>query len=84
MGVLDGKVAIVTGGNSGIGAGIAELFVAAGARVVIAARRTSEGAATAARLGPNAEFRRTDVAEEADIGALIGHTLDRFGGSIAW
>jgi NAD(P)-dependent dehydrogenase (short-subunit alcohol dehydrogenase family) len=79
MGVLNGQVAIVTGGSSGIGASIAELFVAEGARVVIAARRTSEGEAIATRLGPNAEFRRTDVAEEADIRALTGHTLERFG-----
>lgn len=79
MGVLNGQVAIVTGGSSGIGASIAELFVAEGVRVVIAARRTSEGEAIATRLGPNAEFRRTDVAEEADIRALTGHTLERFG-----
>jgi NAD(P)-dependent dehydrogenase (short-subunit alcohol dehydrogenase family) len=79
MGVLDGKVAIVTGGSSGIGAGIAELFVAEGASVIIAARRALEGEAMAARLGPKADFCRTDVAKESDISALIAHALDHFG-----
>jgi NAD(P)-dependent dehydrogenase (short-subunit alcohol dehydrogenase family) len=51
MGALDGKVAVISGGTSGIGARAAELFVNGGARVVIAARRRERGEDLAARLG---------------------------------
>jgi NAD(P)-dependent dehydrogenase (short-subunit alcohol dehydrogenase family) len=79
MGVLDGKVAIITGGTSGIGARTASLFVAEGARVVIAGRRTDEGQTMARSLGPHADFVRADVTVEADIEALISATVERHG-----
>jgi len=79
MAVLDGKVAIITGGTSGIGASTAELFVAEGARVVIAGRRKVEGEALARRLGAAAGFLRTDVTKEAEVKALIDHVVARFG-----
>ena len=78
-GRLAGKVAIVTGGNSGIGAGTVELFVAEGARVVIAARGEEAGEALSARLGENAHFVRTDVTVEADVKALVDATVEKWG-----
>ena len=77
MGALDGKVAIVTGGTSGIGERIVELFVEEGARVVVAARREQEGAALEDRLG--VRFIRTDVASEADVKAMVDHAMKSFG-----
>lgn len=77
MAVLDGKVAIVTGGTSGIGEGIAEAFVKEGAKVVVAARRQEEGRALERRLG--LRFIRTDVASEADVKAMAEQTVAWFG-----
>jgi NAD(P)-dependent dehydrogenase (short-subunit alcohol dehydrogenase family) len=79
MAVLSGKIAVVTGGTSGIGARTAQLFVAEGARVVIAGRRQVEGERLARQLGTAAAFLRTDVTKEADIKAVVEHTLSRFG-----
>ncbi|WP_213735650.1 glucose 1-dehydrogenase [Bradyrhizobium sp. dw_411] len=79
MGRLDGKVAVITGATSGIGLRTAEMFVAEGAKIVIAGRRASEGEQLAKRLGTACVFRRTDVTIEEDIRALIGQTVDTFG-----
>ena len=78
-GRLAGKVAIVTGGNSGIGASTVEMFVAEGARVVIAARGEEAGQALAQRLGENAMFQRTDVSVETDVKALVEATMAKWG-----
>ena len=56
MGMLDGKIAIITGATSGIGERSAELFIEEGATVVLAGRRAELGEAIAARLGQNASF----------------------------
>jgi NAD(P)-dependent dehydrogenase (short-subunit alcohol dehydrogenase family) len=79
MGVLDGRVCVVVGGTSGIGAEIGRAFDSEGASVVIAGRRETEGEQLAADLGPNALFVRSDVTAEADVAALMAATVERFG-----
>lgn len=79
MGVLEGKVAVITGSTSGIGARTAELFVAEGARVVIAGRRAEKGGQLARALGEAATFIRTDVSNEANVEAMIAHAVNTFG-----
>ncbi|MDW3179801.1 MAG: SDR family NAD(P)-dependent oxidoreductase [Acidimicrobiia bacterium] len=76
MFMLTGKVAVITGGASGIGLATAERFVQAGATVVLA--DIADGAAIAAELGGT--FHRTNVAEEADVSSLIDHAVDVHGG----
>jgi NAD(P)-dependent dehydrogenase (short-subunit alcohol dehydrogenase family) len=75
---LEGKVAVITGGTSGIGARTAQTFVAEGAKVVIAGRRKERGERLAQKLGAAASFIRTDVSVEADVKAMIDHALERF------
>ncbi|SFB56730.1 SDR family NAD(P)-dependent oxidoreductase [Azotobacter beijerinckii] len=76
--MLEGKVAVVTGGGSGIGEAIVRLFVAEGARVVIGDIDAS-AAALAAELGDAAIFMRSDVTCEASVAALMQTALDAFG-----
>ena len=77
MSVLEGKVAIVTGGTSGIGEQIAQVFVQQGARVAVAARRQNEGRALAERLG--VFFVCADVSLEADVKRLTHEIVRQFG-----
>lgn len=77
MAELDGKVAIVTGGSSGIGFGTAERLVAEGAAVVIADVDDERGRAAADAIG--ATFHRTDVAEVDQVAALVDATVERHG-----
>jgi NAD(P)-dependent dehydrogenase (short-subunit alcohol dehydrogenase family) len=77
---LAGKVAIVTGGASGIGRATVERFVAEGARVVIADVEDDRGEELAAALGPEALFVRTDVSDPDQVGALVAAAVEKFGG----
>ena len=77
---LAGRVAIVSGGASGIGRATAELFVQEGACVVIADIDADRGGSLAATLGSAAAFKRTDVAEAAQVQDLVDFTVERFGG----
>ncbi len=81
-GQFDGKVALVTGGNAGIGKASALKFAEHGASVVIAARRTEEGEAVADEIrgsGGNATFVRTDVAKWADVQAAVAKAVETYG-----
>ena len=76
---LAGKVALITGGTSGIGEASAELFVREGAQVLIVGRSEQKGSAIAERLGDNAVFAPADVTREEDIAASVNCTLKHFG-----
>ena len=79
---LQGKVAIVTGGNGGIGLGMAEGLSAAGATVVIAARNADKSAAAVASIlasGGKASAIAVDVTDEADCQAMVAATLKTHG-----
>ena len=77
---LEGKVAIVTGGGSGFGEGIAKKFVAEGAKVLIADRDAANGERVAAALGANARALAVDVAKSADVTRMLDAAHDLFGG----
>jgi NAD(P)-dependent dehydrogenase (short-subunit alcohol dehydrogenase family) len=77
--MLDGKVGIITGATSGIGARTAELFVEEGARVVFTGRRKDQGEALAKRLGASARFIQADATLEDDWKRVIGETLKAHG-----
>jgi len=77
---LEGKVAIVTGGGSGFGEGIAKKFVAEGARVLIADRDAAGGERVANALGANARSLRVDVANATDVKTMVDAAHELFGG----
>ena len=77
---LEGKVAVVTGGNSGIGLAIARAFRDEGAKVAILGRDPDSLAIAASELGPEALARRGDVARLDDLVHLFREAADRFGG----
>lgn len=77
--LLENKVAVVTGGASGIGRATVELFVQHGAKVVIADIQDALGQQLASDLGENALYVRTDVTVEADVEAVVAKAVERFG-----
>ncbi len=76
---LDGKVALVTAGATGIGYGCAEAIIAAGGRVMICARREDVLKEAAANLGEAAEWIACDVGDEASANAAVEATVERLG-----
>lgn len=78
-GELAGKVAIVTGGASGIGLGTAKRFLEEGARVVLADIDRDRGEALVKDLGADAAFKQTDVASMTEITELVDHAVQTFG-----
>lgn len=77
---FDGKVAIVTGGASGIGAAFAQRVHSEGGSVMIADLDVARGEALAKSLGDRAAFRHVDVSDPAALVALADATVARFGG----
>ena len=81
-GQFEGKVAIVTGGNSGIGLATAIKFAELGAKVAIAARRAEEGEAAVETIrsnGGEAIFIRTDVSDADQVEAMVTRTVGTYG-----
>jgi NAD(P)-dependent dehydrogenase (short-subunit alcohol dehydrogenase family) len=79
-GRLDGKVAVITGGVSGIGLGTVELFVAEGAKVVAADIQDAKGAMLEQRFGGAVRYARCDVTREDEIAAAVSLAKSEFGG----
>ncbi|MEE8535312.1 MAG: glucose 1-dehydrogenase [Kiloniellales bacterium] len=79
MGRLDGRIALITGGASGIGRATARRFVAEGARVVITDVNEADGAAAADELGADGLFLAHDVTDEGAWEAVVARALEVFG-----
>ena len=82
MASLSGKVAIVTGGSSGIGRATAIAFAREGAKVVVASRREKEGQETVKQVQPAGSegfFIKTDVSKETDVSAMVEKTIATYG-----
>src|SRR5207247_1673848 len=76
---LDSKVALVTGGGSGMGKVACQLFANEGASVVLTDVNDEAGQATASAIGDGAHYVHADVSREADARAMVADALERFG-----
>lgn len=82
QGSLSGKVALITGGTTGIGRGTAVLFAKEGAKVVVSGRRQTEGNETLSLVqaaGGEGLFVKSDVSKAADVQSLVQKTVEQFG-----
>jgi NAD(P)-dependent dehydrogenase (short-subunit alcohol dehydrogenase family) len=79
MGKLDGKVAVITGGASGIGEATVRLFVEEGARVLIADIRDKKGQQLADGLGEGAVYQHADVSQETEVRLAVERAVSSFG-----
>jgi NAD(P)-dependent dehydrogenase (short-subunit alcohol dehydrogenase family) len=78
-GLLDGKVAFIAGGTSGINLGIAKRLAQMGAKVAVAGRNAEKAANAAAEIGPDAMGLSADVRDYGAIRQAMEHVVERFG-----
>ena len=76
---LENKVALITGGTSGIGAETARLFIQEGAKVIISGRSEEKGEILSEELGENCKYLLSDVTKEEDIETSVTETINQFG-----
>ena len=76
---LENKVALITGGTSGIGAETARLFIQEGAKVIISGRSEEKGEILSEELGENCKYLLSDVTKEEDIENSVAETINQFG-----
>ncbi|HEY3264033.1 MAG TPA: glucose 1-dehydrogenase [Actinomycetota bacterium] len=76
---LEGKVALITGGGSGMGKVASELFASEGASVVLTDVNDEAGEATAGAIGERARYVHADVSQEQDAEEMVATTVDAFG-----
>src|SRR5436190_937273 len=79
MNRLAGKVAVITGGGSGIGRAAATMFVAEGAKVLVADIDQEKGEASARQAGGGSRFVRTDVTDDTSVKAMVQKARSDFG-----
>ena len=79
MGKLDGKIALITGGSTGIGLASAILFQKEGAQVIVTGRNADAIAAAQKELGPGALVVASDTSKLTDISSLVGQIKEKFG-----
>src|SRR5258707_3353613 len=81
MGKLDGKVAVITSGSTGIGRGIGEAFLAEGAKIVFNGRDTEKGERALKEMsaGERGHFIRGDVTVREDVDAVVDGAVEKFG-----
>ena len=76
---LEGKVALITGGGSGMGRVASELFASEGANVVLTDVNDESGEATASAIGDRVRYVHADVSQESDAETMVAETIDAFG-----